>query len=257
MRKLVGPCLSMLVSVLIGCVSTETMTSSNIKPDVIAQAYSTICRTADNQCTSIAQFRIGDQSGPTLEFSEPRQVMINGKEAKFFNSSVSNQAFDVLSYLTVVPIFKLYKSGSYYYAAYGFESNHVFDFIDDAGRKRETHIEVRSFLPVSKTPNAIGDLDSFSFGLREGLVDGETLSCILTLNPGRVERSLYATAHAVDGRYRCDFTQMRSSDAKRKPSDVYRLQILRSVSMDHEDDLGRMVRTSATTELTVNGKFEG
>ncbi len=239
-----------------GCVSTETMTSSNIKPDVIAQAYSTICRTNANQCTSIAQFRIGDQSGPTLEFSEPLRVMINGREAKFFDSRVSNQVFDVLSYFTVLPIYKLYKSGSYYYSAYGFESTHLFDFIDDAGRKRETQIEVRSFQPVSRIPNAIGDLDSFSFGLREGLVDGETLSCTLTLNPGRGERSLYAMARSVAGRYHCNFPENSSSDAKPRPSDDYRLQILRSVSADRIDDLGRMVRKSATTELTVNGRFK-
>jgi hypothetical protein len=116
-----------LAAAVKACVSTETMTSANIKRDVIVQTYSTVCRIKPGTCASLAQFRVGDRAGPTLEIAKPGEVRINGRATTFYDARAANRAIDTLSYLTFTPLFKLYKTGSWYYVTYDITDKHIFD----------------------------------------------------------------------------------------------------------------------------------
>lgn len=240
-----------LATAVTACVSTETITSANIKPDVIAQTYSTVCRIKAGTCTSLAQFRVGDHAGPTLEIAAPGEVRINAVATTFYDARTANRVLDTLSFLSFTPLFQLYKTGSWYYATYGITDNHVFDFTDDAGRRRRSEIRTRGLAQAGVTPRTAEALGEFTFRLAESLKPSESVACALTLSPGPHERVSHASADPTGDAYRCAFA--KSPVEKPRLGEAYRLVVTRSLDDDAHDDLGRLVRTVATTELEVEG----
>ena len=240
-----------LAAAVRACVSTETMTSADIKSNVIAQTYSTVCRIKAGMCASLAQFRIGDHAGPTLEIAKPGEVLINARATTFYDARTANRVLDTLSYLSFAPLFQLYKTGSWYYATYGITDKHVFDFADDAGHRHRSEIWTRGLAQAGVTPRAAKALGEFTFRLVESLVPGESVACALTLSPGPNERIRYGSAEPTGDAHRCVFAT--SPIEKPRQREAYRLVVTRSLDGDAKDDLGRLVRTVATTELEVDG----
>src|SRR4051812_46661527 len=94
---------------LTGCVSTQTMSSTTVKANVIAQTYSVHCSSPAEACALVAQFRVGDHRGQTLELRPPSAVRMGGKAPRFNDTRVANEVLDVFSLITFVPMFKLLK----------------------------------------------------------------------------------------------------------------------------------------------------
>lgn len=233
------------------CVSTQTMTSATIKPDVIAQTYSTVCRINEGTCASLAQFRVGDHAGPTLEITKPGEVRINTRATTFYDARTANRVFDALSWLSFTPLFQLYKTGSWYYASYDITDRHVFDFTDDAGRHLRSEIRTRGLAQAGVKPRTTKALGEFTFRLKESLEPGESVACVLTINAGRNERIRYGSAEPDGDTYRCVFATIPVD--KPLGGEEYRLVVSRSLDRDAQDHFGRLVRTVATTEFEVKG----
>lgn len=233
------------------CVSTETMTSANINPEVVAQTYSTVCRINAGTCASLAQFRVGDHSGPTLEIAKPADIRINTIATTFYDARSANRVFDTLTWLAFTPLFQLYKTGSWYQATYAMTDKHIFDFTDSAGRRRRSEIRTRGFVRPAVTPRTAKEIREFSFHLAEKLEPRESVRCVLTLNPGPYERTGYGSPEPAGDAQRCVFAT--SPVEKPADGDAYRVVVTRSLDIDTHDDLGRLVRTVATTELEVDG----
>jgi hypothetical protein len=101
------------------------------------------------------------------------------------------------------------------------------------------------------TPRTAKALGEFTFRLTESLEPRESVACALTLSPGLHERVRYGLAEPAGDTYRCVF----ATNPVKKPQlgEAYRLVVTRSLDDDANDDLGRLVRTVATTELEVGG----
>jgi hypothetical protein len=236
----------LLASSLYACVSTETISSTYVKTEAVVRTYSVFCNASDGKCSNVAQFRMGDFDGHTLELTSTESIAIDGKKAAFFDSRAPNRVFDALSYVTVFPIFLLYKGGSYYHSEGELRQSHLFEFKDGSGRKALTSVDSRGFSPgISAVPGAPR---SFRFRLAERLVEGEALSCVLTLHPGQHQRLLFATPAVADGGYRCDF------DLDASPfHGPFRVKVMRSLTKVERDEFGRQVRVVASTEQQSEG----
>lgn len=235
--------------------STETMSAASIKTDAIAQTYSTLCR-VDGECLSIAQFRVRDQNGPTLELAPPARVTINDRAATFHDSRTPNAVLDGMSILTLLPIYKLYKSGSYYYASSAFAPRQVFDFHDGSGRQGSAEVVVRSFAPSALARiTKVSELASLAFELKEPLAADEKLTCVLTLNPDRDPLTRTVVPTAKDSSRICNFAGGYDGVVRPRRNDQFLVRIMRAQTTDRLDDRGRMVRISATSELAFKGRF--
>lgn len=122
------------------------------KPPVqdIHQRYSLTYSAHENRTTGIAQFRVRTSRGDTIRFGNSSQVQFNGAALDRIDGEAVNAAVTLLNHLTIIPIFSLFRTGTFYSESFAGPQSGTFRFSDDFGNSAEALV----LLPVV-TPGSL------------------------------------------------------------------------------------------------------
>jgi hypothetical protein len=115
------PVFLIFLSMILGCASTETVESTKVAPTEIYQSY--LIRGTKSSTSVNATFRVGGQTGSTVDLDEPSSVSHNGKQM-----TESAPGF--------------MKGTDYHDSANQFVSNHKFSYKDAGGKVWENEISL-------------------------------------------------------------------------------------------------------------------
>lgn len=125
---------------------TEDTRADKVQVQDIHQRYSLSYRDKDQSTSAIAQFRVHNQWGDSIRFSDPSQTRFEQQSMDFRDGDVINAVTGILNHLTIIPIFSLLRTGSFYSANANNQLEGEFIFIDDDAHKSIVQVKVPSLV---------------------------------------------------------------------------------------------------------------
>jgi hypothetical protein len=108
-------------NVVAGCGSTQTVDSKNVpikapEPTKTEVANPELGTTfpAEAKSTLMAQFRVRGSRGDTVRLTQNSQITVNGSAMSKIDGDAVNVATTLLNHLTLIPIFSLFRTGTFY-----------------------------------------------------------------------------------------------------------------------------------------------
>jgi hypothetical protein len=219
----------------------------------IFQNYSVTYSTKENRTSATSQFRVRDSLGDTIRFSRPEQVQFEGTSMRKIDGDDVNLAVAALNYLTVLPIFNLFRTGTFYSDSAPGPVDGSFRFADDLGNETTTELILPAATlesPPSTVPVKSESSDSSSFAISvaiPGNDSGVTLNCSLSssyLDEQNAKKSESTSTEGTleGGRGRCLFGRDALLPHAKAQGSV-ELKVDVSASKRLKDEVGRTKET--------------
>ncbi|MCA2962111.1 MAG: hypothetical protein IOD12_17805 [Silvanigrellales bacterium] len=124
----------------------RTRPSSGVQD--IHQSYTLTSTNEGNDLRATAQFRVRHGRGDTIRFASPRQVQFQGIPLSKIDGADVNTAITLLNHLTVIPLFSLFRTGTFYADSFPGVAAGTFRFEDDFGNATTTLLRTPKLEPV-------------------------------------------------------------------------------------------------------------
>lgn len=161
----------LLAATLVACGSTDTVDSNDVplknptdeptkRPSEppsgsvpaaqdIHQSYSLTATNERTEVQATAQFRVRHSRGDTIRFNSPAQVQFENMPLSKIDGDDVNTVVTLLNHLTIIPIFSLFRTGTFYSDSFPGHTRGTFRFVDNLGNVTTTELAVPGLEPLS------------------------------------------------------------------------------------------------------------
>lgn len=225
---------SILSLSLIGCGSTEIVTSDKISADVIHQSYTVTYNPTNDQTLVRAQFRVGGSTGTTIELVSPSQIE---------HSSLDLEGKNLVGFGQV-----------YQNSTDGFVPSHTFQFTDPDGTLFENSLSLKTIDFPDGFENSVISRDEDLVLTWDGdaISENERVRVILVSENAASSAQVFVESEEGKTNIRIPSVELLRLPAGGTQIDLERSLIIHELEQGQEVGGRRIGTVSRSTQITLN-----